>query len=98
MSKNIIVAFSGGGDSTALLHYCFELKQKNKFEGMLSAIHVNHLLSPNAMIWEEHCKNFCNARDIPIHCRSINVDGKKSGLESAAREGKVRCFQKKSQT
>jgi len=93
-SKNIIVAFSGGCDSTALLHYCFELKQRNKFEGMLSAIHVNHLLSPNASIWEEHCKNFCNERDIPILCRSINVDGKKSGLESAAREGRYDVFKK----
>ena len=92
--KNIIVAFSGGGDSTALLHYCYELQQNNMFKGLLSAIHVNHMLSPSAMDWEEHCKSFCKARKIPILCSSIKIDSKKSGLESAAREGRYGVFKK----
>ena len=91
-SKNIIVAFSGGGDSTALLNYCYELKQKNHFTGSLSAIHVNHAISPNASSWEEHCKNFCSKRNIPLICQSIKIDGKKSGLESAARLRRYEVF------
>ena len=27
-NKNIIVAYSGGVDSTAMLHFCYELHQK----------------------------------------------------------------------
>ena len=27
-NKNIVVAYSGGGDSSALLHFCHELKQQ----------------------------------------------------------------------
>jgi tRNA(Ile)-lysidine synthase len=91
-SKNIIVAFSGGGDSTALLNYCYELKQENHFKGSLSAIHVNHAISPYASSWERHCKNFCSERNIPLICKSIKVDGKKSGLESAARQGRYEVF------
>jgi len=91
-TKNIIVAFSGGGDSTALLSYCYELKQDNHLKGSLSAIHVNHSISPHADSWEMHCKKFCSERDIPLICESIKVDGKKSGLESAARQGRYEVF------
>ena len=91
-TKNIIIAYSGGGDSTALLNYCHELKQENHFTGSLSAIHVNHSLSPHADSWEMHCKNFCSERDIPLICESIKVDRKKSGLESAARQGRYEIF------
>ena len=91
-SKNIIVAYSGGGDSTALLNYCYELKQDNHLKGSLSAIHVNHSISPHADSWVMHCKKFCSERDIPLICESIKVDGKKSGLESAARQGRYEVF------
>ena len=53
-NKNIVVAYSGGGDSSALLHFCHELKQQGLFSGKLSAIHVNHALSKNADSWEKH--------------------------------------------
>ena len=39
-----------------------------------------------------HCKKFCSERDIPLICESIKVDGKKSGLESAARQGRYEVF------
>ena len=91
-TKNIIVAYSGGADSTALLNYCYELKQGNHLKGYLSAIHVNHSISPHADSWEMHCKKFCSERDIPLICESIKVDGKKSGLESAARQGRYEVF------
>jgi len=91
-SNNIIVAFSGGIDSTALLNYCYELKQSNILKGDLSAIHVNHSLSPHAESWEKHCQSFCAKRKIPLICRSINIDRAHSGLESAAREGRYSVF------
>ena len=92
-SQNIIVAFSGGVDSTALLNYCYELKQAHELKGNLSAIHINHSISPHAQSWEEHCQTFCSSRKIPLICKTIKVDGKKSGLESAARQGRYEMFQ-----
>ena len=43
--------------------------------------------------WEEHCKIFCSEREIPLICKTIKVDGRKSGLESAARQGRYEIFQ-----
>jgi tRNA(Ile)-lysidine synthase len=91
-NKNIVVAYSGGGDSSALLHFCHELKQQGLFSGKLSAIHVNHALSKNADSWEKHCQKFCIERDIALHCKSIEVNSKNSGLESAARQGRFKVF------
>jgi tRNA(Ile)-lysidine synthase len=92
-NKDIVVAFSGGIDSSALLNFCYELKQSKTFLGQLSAIHVNHNVSKNSDLWEEHCKNFCNEREIPLCCKKITVDSKKAGLESAARKGRYKIFE-----
>ena len=51
-NKNIIVAFSGGGDSSALLHFCHELNQQGLLQGSLSAIHINHSLNKDSDLWE----------------------------------------------
>jgi tRNA(Ile)-lysidine synthase len=91
-NKNIIVAFSGGGDSSALLHFCHELNQKKLLLGTLSAIHVNHSLTKKSDLWEEHCKRFCEEREILLKCKTIKVNSKKSGLESAARKGRYKIF------
>jgi len=92
-NKNIFVAFSGGGDSSALLHFCYELRQKKLLCGTLSAIHVNHSLSKNSDEWQQHCQKFCEERDITLKYETIKVDPKKSGLESAARKGRYKIFQ-----
>ena len=57
--KNIIVAYSGGSDSTALLYYCYSQKKKGLINGQLSAIHVNHSCNSESDKWEQHCRNFC---------------------------------------
>ena len=90
--KNIIVAFSGGGDSSALLHFCYELNQKTLLHGNLSAIHINHSLNQNSDQWEEHCKIFCEERNIPFMSHGVNINVKKSGLESAARNARYKIF------
>jgi tRNA(Ile)-lysidine synthase len=90
--KNIIVAFSGGSDSSALLHFCYELNQKELLHGNLSAIHINHSLNKDSDQWEEHCKIFCDERNIPFQSYGVNINVKKSGLESAARNARYKIF------
>ncbi|MDA9935898.1 tRNA lysidine(34) synthetase TilS [Gammaproteobacteria bacterium] len=92
-NKNIIVAFSGGGDSSALLHFCYELNQQGLLQGHLSAIHINHLLSKHSDSWEDHCKIFCRERNIDYQSYAVNINIKKSGLESAARNARYKIFQ-----
>ena len=91
-NQNIIVAFSGGGDSSALLHFCYELQQKKLLHGSLSAIHVNHSLNKASNEWEDHCKIFCHERNIPFESYVVNINKKKSGLESAARNARYKIF------
>ena len=92
-NKNIIVAFSGGGDSSALLHFCYELNQSKLLYGNLSALHINHSLHQDSDQWEEHCKIFCEERNIPFQSHGMNINVKKSGLESAARNARYKIFQ-----
>ena len=92
-NKNIIVAFSGGGDSSALLQFCYELNQSKLLHGNLSAIHINHSLHEESDQWEEHCKIFCEERNIPFQSHYVNINVKKSGLESAARNARYKIFQ-----
>ena len=91
-NKNIIVAFSGGGDSSALLRLCYDLNQNGLLQGNLSAIHINHSLNKESDHWEDHCKIFCEERNIPLQSHGINIDVKKSGLESAARNARYKIF------
>ena len=91
-SKNITVGFSGGGDSSALLHFCHELNQQGLLQGNLSAIHINHSLNKDSDQWEDHCKIFCEERGIAFHSYQVKIHSKKSGLESAARNARYKIF------
>lgn len=65
--EQILVAYSGGLDSSFLLFLCSQLNVK------VIAIHVNHQLHPFSNEWEKHCQNqaellrvnFKNIRLIP---------------------------------
>ena len=90
--KNVIVAFSGGGDSSALLHFCYKLSLEEHFHARLSAIHVNHSLNKNSDLWEDHCRKFCKDRNINFQSHVVDINTKKSGLESAARNARYSIF------
>tara|TARA_B100000780_G_scaffold243002_1_gene186059 strand:- start:16 stop:1011 length:996 start_codon:yes stop_codon:yes gene_type:complete len=92
-NKAVYVAFSGGIDSVALLYACSLLKKDGRLNE-LRAIHVNHNLSINAKLWEEHCINICKKLDIELIIHNIFIETHKDGLESAARKGRYDVFNK----
>ena len=78
------VGFSGGADSTALLHALSELVADQGFE--VRALHINHGLHEDANTWQSHCEEFCKALNIEIltrHAEIVRNSG--SGLEAEAR-------------
>ena len=73
--KRVAVGLSGGMDSAVLLHLLHALAPR--FGYKLSAIHVNHGLSPNAGEWQKFCAAFCLGLAVPF--RAVRVKVKKQG-------------------
>jgi len=82
-----VVAFSGGLDSTVLLHALKPLADRRGIA--LGAIHVDHGLQQDSGDWRRHCE--ATATALGIDCRSLRVtvqleSGK--GPEASAREAR----------
>ena len=58
----------------------------------LHAVHVNHQLSDAADHWAVHCQRLCDARNIPLQVRRVDVNIEGRGLEAAAREARYAVF------
>ena len=83
----LCVAFSGGPDSSALLHALVQLPQA-RARG-LRALHVDHALHPDSAQWAAHCQRFCAALVLPCDVLRVQVDTTRgTGLEAAAREAR----------
>lgn len=84
----LVVAYSGGPDSTALLHAALTL-----WPEQVTALHVNHGLLPEATLWVRHCERCCRAWRVPLRTLGVRVDNRGQGLEAAAREARYACFE-----
>jgi tRNA(Ile)-lysidine synthase len=84
----LYVGYSGGIDSTALLH---ALSQSPCLYSKLAAIHVNHGLSPKADAWELLCAEVCKTLSIPF--QSFKPDfPKHANIEEEARKARHGVF------
>ena len=82
--QSVVVGYSGGLDSSVLLHAANRVAHEAGIE--LSALHVHHGLSPNADAWAACCVQMCLDIDVPLAVREVTVpDPSGEGLESAAR-------------
>lgn len=88
----LCVAYSGGPDSTALLHALAQLPEA-RARG-LRALHIDHGLHAHSAAWSEHCRQFCAALDLP--CAVMRVDARArhgEGPEAAARHARYVAFE-----
>ena len=88
-SDRLVAGLSGGVDSVVLLDILARVARKLRCR--LSALHVNHQLSPNARRWEAFCGRLCHALRIPF--RSVKVDVQRGdSIEAAARAARYAVF------
>jgi tRNA(Ile)-lysidine synthase len=62
------VAYSGGADSTALLHAAVR-----RWPGQVQALHVHHGLQAAADDFEAHCVATCAALGVPLHTGRVDA-------------------------
>jgi tRNA(Ile)-lysidine synthase len=86
---HLVAALSGGVDSVVLLDVLARLSVRLGFR--VSALHVNHQLSPNAGRWAAFCARICRARGIPVRIVKVNVKGG-DGPEGGARAARYEVF------
>ncbi len=84
------VGFSGGLDSTVLLHLLAEL---SRYEHLppLHAIHVHHGLQAAADAWPQHCQRVSERLNIPFQVIGVQVRSGAS-VEQAARDARYAAF------
>ncbi|THB85550.1 tRNA lysidine(34) synthetase TilS [Pantoea allii] len=87
----LVVAFSGGLDSTVLLHQLRSWQQQHP-ASRLRALHVHHGLSPNADRWAAHCLSVCEQWQLPCDVLRVTVDGRVNGIEAAARTARYQAL------
>ena len=85
----IVVGFSGGRDSVALLKSLCVLRDKrNSPVADILALHVHHSLSPNANKWARFCRHMAEDLDVQFKVMYVRVKSKGEGIEAAAREAR----------
>lgn len=90
--QGVCAALSGGVDSVVLLDCLARLRPLLGFR--LTAVHVNHGLSPDAASWAAFCRRHCTRRGIPLAVHAVQVRrGSGESLEARAREARYGVLQ-----
>ena len=90
-AKRIAVGYSGGLDSTVLLHALVALA-RNIEARAIEAIHVEHGLHPDSALWAAHCLKFASQFGIRATHLIVEVKNLGNGIEDSARRSRYRAI------
>lgn len=85
---HVYVGFSGGLDSAFLLNQAVLAVGKEN----VTAIHINHGLSPVADEWQAHCAAISNQAGCSFKANKVIVQNRGQGVEAAARQSRYDVF------
>ena len=90
-SLPVLLGYSGGIDSSVLLHLLVTLATELPLR--LHAVHVHHGLSPNADAWVAACEAQCRSLQIPLQVMRVDLAPHRAlGVEGAARAARYAAF------
>ncbi len=90
-SLPVLLGYSGGIDSSVLLHLLATLATELPLR--LHAVHVHHGLSPNADAWVAACEAQCRSLQIPLQVMRVDLAPHRAlGVEGAARAARYAAF------
>lgn len=82
-----LLAFSGGLDSSVLLHLL--AAARDRLPAPLSAVHVDHALHPASGAWAQHCQAACAALGVPLEVIPVQATARPGqSPEAAARDAR----------
>jgi tRNA(Ile)-lysidine synthase len=84
--SGFLVAYSGGADSTALLHLVHALYANNI---AIRAIHINHGIQADSDKWQAHCQLSCQQLGIPLIVEQAQL---KDSSENSCRQARYGFF------
>lgn len=93
--RALVVAYSGGKDSRALLEALFRLKRVRE-DFSLRALHVDHGLQVLSPTWSQHCADICETLGIPLQVIALHLAKKRypgQSLEAVAREARYQALE-----
>lgn len=90
-SQQILIAFSGGLDSTVLLHQLVQWRTQQPTLS-LRAIHIHHGLSTHADAWAAHCEAVCSQWQVPLVVERVTLADAGLGIEAHARQARYQAF------
>ena len=82
--NGFLIAYSGGADSSALLHLFAPYKN-------IRVIHINHGISNDAQLWQKHCQQVCTNLSIPLLVEKAQLE---NSSENACRRARYAFFSK----
>lgn len=90
--RRLLVAFSGGLDSTVLLHQLVTLRDSLAPELEIRAMHIHHGLSPKADSWVEHCRTLCRRWLVSFDVAYVQLPSGGQGIEGEARAARYQAL------
>ena len=88
-TNRVWVGYSGGLDSSLLLHASVQLLGAQR----VGALHLNHQLDENSNHWQRHCASTAEKLGIEFRSSALDVKNRGGGIENEARELRYEFFE-----